>query len=82
MRRKQRENEKEKEDFCPPSDRVFLNVVKKSIEECGGSRGRMRMRTLREPQASFSALFLILIMALRAPHLRLDCRLVLCKSGI
>jgi hypothetical protein len=44
MRRKQRENESENEDFCPPADRVFLNVVKKCIEECGGSRGRMRMR--------------------------------------
>jgi hypothetical protein len=28
----QREKEIEKEDFCPPADRVFLNVVKKSIE--------------------------------------------------
>jgi hypothetical protein len=44
MRRKQRENENEKEDFCPPSDRVFMNEVKKCIEDCGGSRGRMRVR--------------------------------------
>jgi hypothetical protein len=33
----QNENENDNEDLCPPSDRVFLNIVKKCIEGCGGT---------------------------------------------